>query len=149
MWSAVVREELQYRIELSNPHDLFAVAVCKSDGAVVGLIPRRIFFNSFLRRGGTITCKVTGPRRYSADFSTWETIDSTSLLAALISLARLDCFFFFLIFWAAKKKRLPYWQPRLVCVAGPLFLPHPNIKKKKKRSSHVRPSLDGRQWHNP
>ena len=35
VWSAVVGEELQCRIELSNPRDLFAVAVCKSDVAVV------------------------------------------------------------------------------------------------------------------
>ena len=40
-WSAVVGEELQCRIELSNPHDLLvAVAVCKSDGVVtVGHVP--------------------------------------------------------------------------------------------------------------
>ena len=31
IWSAVVGEELPCRIELSNPHDLFAVAICKAD----------------------------------------------------------------------------------------------------------------------
>ena len=69
VWSAVVGEELQCRIELSNPHNLFAVVVCKSDGVVVGHVPRRISLicSSFLRRQGTITCKVMGPRRYSAD----------------------------------------------------------------------------------
>ena len=41
VWSAVFGEELQCRIELSNPHDLFAVAVYKSDGIVVGHVPRR------------------------------------------------------------------------------------------------------------
>jgi len=41
VWSAVVGEELQYRIELSNPLDLFGVAICKSDGVVVGHVPRR------------------------------------------------------------------------------------------------------------
>ena len=41
IWSAVVREELSCRIELINPHDLFAVAICKSD-VVVGHVPRRI-----------------------------------------------------------------------------------------------------------
>ena len=68
IWSAVVGEELPCRIELSNPHDLFAVAICKSD-IVVGHVPRRIssICSSFLRRGGTISCKVAGPRRYSAD----------------------------------------------------------------------------------
>jgi len=41
VWSAVVGEELQFRIEPSIPHDLFGVAVCKSDGIVVGHVPRR------------------------------------------------------------------------------------------------------------
>ena len=69
IWSAVVGEELPCRIELSNPHDLFTVAICKSD-IVVGHVPKRILsiYLSFLRRGGSITCKVTGPRRFSADF---------------------------------------------------------------------------------
>ena len=40
VWSTVVGEELQCRIELSDPHDIFAVAVCKSDGVVtVGHVP--------------------------------------------------------------------------------------------------------------
>ena len=57
IWSAVVGEELPYRIELSNPD------------IVVGHVPKRILSicSSFLRRGGTITCKLTGPRRFSAD----------------------------------------------------------------------------------
>ena len=68
IWSTVVGQELPCRIELSNSHDLFAVAICKSD-IVVGHVPKRILSicSSFLRRGGTITCKVMGPRRYSAD----------------------------------------------------------------------------------
>ena len=68
IWSAVVGEELPCRIKLSNPHDLFAVAICKSD-IVVGHVPKRIssICSSFLRQGGSITCKVTGPRRFSAD----------------------------------------------------------------------------------
>ena len=57
VWPAVVGEELQCRVEPSNPHDLFAVAVCtESDGVVVGF----------------------------ELFSTRETIDSTSLLTALM-----------------------------------------------------------------
>ena len=57
IWSAVVGEELPYRIELSNPD------------IVVGHVPKRILSicSLFLRRGGTITCEVTGPRRFSAD----------------------------------------------------------------------------------
>ena len=66
VWSAVVGEEFQCRIELSNSYDLFAIAVCKSDGVIVGHVPQRIssIFSSFLRQGGTTTYKVMGPRRY-------------------------------------------------------------------------------------
>ena len=55
-------------IELSNPHNLFAVAICKFN-IVVGHVPKRIssIYSSFLRQGGSITCKVTGPKRFSAD----------------------------------------------------------------------------------
>ena len=58
IWSAVIREELPCRIELSNPHDLFAIAICKSD-VVVGHVPRRIssICSSFLQRGGTIRAR--------------------------------------------------------------------------------------------
>ena len=66
--STVVGEELPCRIELSKPHDLFAVAICKSDIVVGHVLKRTLSIcSSFLRRGNTITCKVTGPRRYSAD----------------------------------------------------------------------------------
>ena len=52
IWNAIDGEELPYRVELSNPHDLFAVAVCKSE-IVVGHIPKKIssICSSFLRRG--------------------------------------------------------------------------------------------------
>lgn len=58
--------------EPGNPHDTFAVAVRKSSpsGSVtVGHIPRVIstICSSFIRRGGSIVCSVTGPRQYSAD----------------------------------------------------------------------------------
>lgn len=68
IWNALDGEELPCRVELSNRHDLFAVAVCKLD-IVVGHVPKRIssICSSFLRRGGTILCKVTGSRQYSAD----------------------------------------------------------------------------------
>ena len=61
-------EELPCKLELSNPEDRFAVAVFKHD-ITVGHVPKRIssICSSFLRRDGTITCQVTGTRRYSAD----------------------------------------------------------------------------------
>ena len=52
MWSAVVGEELQCQIELSNPHDLFAVAVCKPDGVVVDLTS---FLAASIEDDGTIS----------------------------------------------------------------------------------------------
>ena len=47
--------------------DAFAVAVMK-DGTVVGHIPKISSVCSlYLRRGGSIICRVTGSRRYSED----------------------------------------------------------------------------------
>ena len=68
IWNAVIGEELPCKLELSNPTDRFAVAVCKHE-ITVGHMPKRIssICSSFLWRGGTITCRVTGTRRYSAD----------------------------------------------------------------------------------
>ena len=40
IWNAIDGEELPCRVELSNPHDLFAVAVCKSE-IVVGHVPKK------------------------------------------------------------------------------------------------------------
>ena len=44
-------------LELSNPEDRFAVAVCKRD-VTVGHVPKRIssICSSFLQRDGTVTC---------------------------------------------------------------------------------------------
>ena len=54
MWNAVIGEELSCKLELSNPGDKFAAAVCKHDVAV-GHVPKRIssICLSFLRRDGT------------------------------------------------------------------------------------------------
>jgi len=72
IWDPAIGEELPCKLELSNPEDRFAVAVFKREvwGEVtVGHVPKRIssICSSFLRRGGTITCRITGTRRYSAD----------------------------------------------------------------------------------
>ena len=68
VWDAQVGEQLQCRREMSNPHDIYAVAILKS-GVVVGYIPQKIssICSSFLRRGGTIQGTITGIKRYSAD----------------------------------------------------------------------------------
>ena len=54
--------------EDGNPHDRYDVAVKKST-SIVGHVPRRIstLCYMFLRRGGAISCIVTGTRRYSYD----------------------------------------------------------------------------------
>ena len=54
--------------ERGNFRDHYAVAVIKDD-VVVGHLPRKISRVSslFIRRGGTIRCRVLGRRRYSSD----------------------------------------------------------------------------------
>ena len=49
-------------------YDAYAVSVIK-DGTIVGHLPRRISCTCtlFMRRGGTISCQVTGRRKYSSD----------------------------------------------------------------------------------
>ena len=68
VWSAVVDEELACKRELFNASDPFAVAVVKG-ATTVGHVPKKIstICSLFLRRNGTIRCRVTGARRYSAD----------------------------------------------------------------------------------
>lgn len=68
VWTAVDGELLQCRREPNNIYDPFAVSVVK-DGTVVGHLPRKCtaVFSLFLRRSGTIVCRVNGSRRYSVD----------------------------------------------------------------------------------
>jgi len=68
IWSAAVGTTLPCRQESFNPHDSYTVALIKDD-VVVGHVPRNISVacSAFLRRGGVITCTVTGVRQYSND----------------------------------------------------------------------------------
>lgn len=68
IWTAVHGEELLCQREDGNRVDAFAVAVVK-DETVVGHVPKKIssVCSLYLRRGGSIVCRVTGPRRYSED----------------------------------------------------------------------------------
>jgi len=64
--------QLQCEREVGNSHDPMSVAVKKlidGENTIVGHVPRRIspLCSVFIRRGGSITCIVDGPRRYSAD----------------------------------------------------------------------------------
>ena len=64
----VIGETFSCEREPFNIHDPYAVAI-KYLEVVVGHVPRFISeaFMKFLRRGGIITCEVTGARKYSSD----------------------------------------------------------------------------------
>lgn len=68
IWHVVNGEELMCEREPSNRRDRYAVAVIKED-EIIGHLPREIsrICSLFLLRGGSITCRITGSRRYSAD----------------------------------------------------------------------------------
>ena len=68
VWDAPVHEVLSCEREVGNVYDTFAVAV-KKDDEIVGHCPRKIsaICSIFIRRGGKITCQVTGRRRRSSD----------------------------------------------------------------------------------
>ena len=68
VWDAVIGEELHCERELANERNRYAVTVRK-DGTIIGHLPRAISraCSLFLRRGNSITCRVTGHRRHSAD----------------------------------------------------------------------------------
>ena len=70
IWTAVVGEEFPCKQEAGNTFDPFAVAVMRGDtNTVIGHVPRRIssICSLFLRKEGSITCQVTGHRRFSED----------------------------------------------------------------------------------
>ena len=70
VWEATRSEVLKCTMETGNAFDSFAVSVIKR-GNVVGHVPRKIsaICSLFMRRGGTIHCKVTGSKQYSRDIS--------------------------------------------------------------------------------
>jgi len=68
IWNPSLGEELTCSREVENTQDPFAVAV-KRRTTIVGHVPRRISAACalFIERKGTITCKITGSRCFSAD----------------------------------------------------------------------------------
>ena len=68
IWSPTTGEELDCRREPSNAEDPYAVAVVRRS-TVVGHVPRKISAacSLFLRREGTIRCRITASRRFSDD----------------------------------------------------------------------------------
>ena len=67
-WTAVIGEILCCARETGNVLDRYAVGVLK-DGDIVGHLPKKLskICSLFLRRGGSISCKITGKRRHSKD----------------------------------------------------------------------------------
>ena len=68
IWEAATGEVLSCEREPWNTNDRYAVAV-KKDGMIITHLPKKILrvCSLFLRRGGCISCTVTGTKRYSAD----------------------------------------------------------------------------------
>ena len=68
IWENELDKELPCQKEPVNIDDPFAVAVMKS-GIILGHVPRKIssVCSLFLDRNGSITCRVTGHRRYLHD----------------------------------------------------------------------------------
>ena len=68
IWEAELDEELPCQKEPINIVDPFAIAVMKN-GTITGHVPRKLssVCSLFLDRNGSITCYVTGHKRYSRD----------------------------------------------------------------------------------
>ena len=72
--NSIDKEQLTCEREVGNSHGPLAVAIKKLiDGSnlIIGHVPKCIspLCSVFIRRGGSITCVVDGPRRYSLDLS--------------------------------------------------------------------------------
>ena len=70
VWMPVLREDLICLREPFNSVVKYAVCV-KKDNDIIGHLPKKIsrICSRFLRRGGSISCTITGRRRYSSDLS--------------------------------------------------------------------------------
>ena len=68
VWVPAIGELLECNREIRNAMDRYAVSVTKNN-EIVGHLPKKIstLCSLFLRRGGSISCEVTGSRRYSRD----------------------------------------------------------------------------------
>ena len=68
IFTPTIGKILQSRREPDNSYDSFAIAIIEND-TIVGHVPRNIsvLCDLFLKKGGTISCVITGPRQYSRD----------------------------------------------------------------------------------
>ena len=62
-WTPVINQELSCRREFNNMEDPYAMTIINND-TIVGHVPRKISAIGlmFLRKGGVITCTITGSR---------------------------------------------------------------------------------------
>ena len=72
IWSSSISKELQCQWEVGNIHDIYAVSVVKTidrRNTFVGHLPRQTstICHLFLRKGGIITCTISGRWQYLAD----------------------------------------------------------------------------------
>ena len=69
VWNAMPEEIFPCSIEEGNTKDRYVVSIVKRDMDVIGHVPRKISAACciFIRRGGSISCKVTSKCRYSHD----------------------------------------------------------------------------------
>ena len=69
IWNPVIGEHLSCEREPRNAVDRYAVATVRGDGAVVSHLPKKIstMISFFIRRGGQLTCTVTGKRCHTSD----------------------------------------------------------------------------------
>ena len=62
-WTPFAGEVLSVNEEDGNEHDPYAVCVLKNE-MTVGHVPREVSLYFFLRHGGTISCEITGHRKF-------------------------------------------------------------------------------------
>lgn len=69
VWQSNTDDILSCRREAGNIHDSYAVCMVHPTGLIVGHVPRTIsaVCDLFIHQGGTITCQVTGDKKYSVD----------------------------------------------------------------------------------
>ena len=69
VWTPIIGEVLQCVREVGNVVDRYAVGVIKNDNTTVGHLPKRMSMvcSAFIRRGGRISCEVTGVRKRTQD----------------------------------------------------------------------------------
>ena len=97
VWTPVIGEELLLQPEDDNEHDRYAVSLLRcSDSCVVRHVPRSVsrVFWFFLRRGGRISCRITGRRKLGLGLEVpcvYIFLASARLIKKLPELFNADC----------------------------------------------------------